>query len=88
MRKDINEIEAGIGPSYETLNYSNLNDSRFRRRQVMSAASVHRQKVPAGSRPDDRGGVRSPDDQHRGQADQAPDLGHGKLKQTCRPTHL
>ena len=54
----------------------------------MSAASVHRQKVPAGSRPDDRGGVRSPDDQHRGQADQAPDLGHGKLKQTCRPTHL
>ena len=45
--------------------------------QVLPAAPVHGQEVPAGARPHHRRRVRCSHDQHRGEADQAPDLGHG-----------
>ena len=50
---------------------------RSRCRQVMLAAPVHRQALPARARPDDRRRVRRSHDHHRSEADQAPDLGHG-----------
>ena len=45
--------------------------------QVLPAAPVHGQEVPAGARSHHRRRVRCSHDQHRGEADQAPDLGHG-----------
>ena len=44
----------------------------------MSPAAVHRQAVSARARPHHRRGVRRADDQHRGEAGQATDLGHGE----------
>ena len=52
--------------------------SQTRGGQVLPLAAVHGQEVPAGPRPHHRGRVRGPDDQHRGEADQASDLGHGE----------
>ncbi len=49
-----------------------------RRGQVLPAAAVHGQALPARARPDHRRRVRRAHDQHRGQADQAADLGHGR----------
>ncbi|KAG2572755.1 hypothetical protein PVAP13_7KG201000 [Panicum virgatum] len=48
------------------------------RRQVVPAAAVHRQALPARARPHHRRRVRGADDHHRQQAHQAPDLGHGQ----------
>merc|ERR1711899_529595 len=45
--------------------------------QVLPAAPVHGQEVPAGARSHHRRRVRCSHDQHRGEADQAPNLGHG-----------
>ena len=47
----------------------------------MSPAAVHRQAVSARARPHHRRGVRRADDQHRGEASQTTDLGHGELEE-------
>ena len=58
-----------------------------RRRQVVLAAAVHRQAVPARPRPHDWRRVWRAHGHHRRKADQAPDLGHGKGAATA-PCHL
>ena len=49
-----------------------------RRGEILFAATVHGQAVPASPRSDNRGGVRGAHDQHRQPTDEAADLGHGE----------
>ena len=51
---------------------------RHGRRQVVPAAPVHRQALPARPRPDDRRGVWRAHGPDRRQGRQAADLGHGR----------
>ena len=50
----------------------------FRRWKVVSSPPVHGQAISASPRPDHRGRVRGPNDQHWRKANKASDLGYGK----------
>ena len=62
---------------WKQVSFLDLHSFTFRGGQVLPAAPVHGQEVPAGARPHHRSWVRGSDDQHWGETDQASNLGHG-----------
>ena len=66
------------GSWYFVLLSFNSKHSDFRRWEVMSLATVHRQALPTSSRSHHRGRIWGKDDQHRRKTNQAADLGYGE----------